>query len=258
MKTLVCKGGALVFEERSVLAVSAACVVANSVRESLASTFGTPVELRLFEPTIPSHQGWQTIAREAMLFRMRGSRGDVAIVLRAADASALARAAFAEFEPISRELSSMEASVLHRIVGSLASAFPVLCGSSVVPQPCESIDGFSTYFELQIERPMLTRIGIALSKEPSAEPRGILNPEALVDLKVELTVRSAEVHLNAAAIAALEPGDFVPITSKRGRGYTLYLAGRPLASGECGVRGERFAFAIDHLHQSEGSQAAVS
>lgn len=258
MKTLVCKSGALVFEERSVLAVSAACVVANAVRESLTSTFSLPVDLRLFEPSIPSHQGWQAIAKGASLYRMRGLRGDVAIVLRAADAAAIARAAFGEFEPSPRALSLMEASVLHRLVGTLAGAFPVLCGTTVTPQPCESIDTFTTYFELQIERPMVARIGIALAKEPSAEARGLLNPEALLDLEVELCVRSVEVQLPTATVAALEPGDFVPMISTIGNGFTLYLAGRPLASGECGVSGDRFAFAIDHLHHYEGSNAAAS
>jgi hypothetical protein len=69
-------------------------MVAGGVRESLSALFGTPIATRLLEPVIPSAHAWVTIAGEAILYRLRGSVADAAIVLRPADAAALAAAAF--------------------------------------------------------------------------------------------------------------------------------------------------------------------
>ena len=70
------------FESRSSSADSAACVVANGVRETLSSLLGLPVSMRLFEPSIPAPQAWPANLREARLYRVRGNITDAAIVLR--------------------------------------------------------------------------------------------------------------------------------------------------------------------------------
>ncbi|HEY6325785.1 MAG TPA: hypothetical protein VIW73_04615, partial [Candidatus Cybelea sp.] len=84
------------FERRSSLPASAACVVANGIRETLTALLGSPVTLRLFEPVMPDPDAWDAIARDATMYRVRGSVADAAIVLRAADAIAFASAVFGE------------------------------------------------------------------------------------------------------------------------------------------------------------------
>ncbi|MBV8490591.1 MAG: hypothetical protein JO199_08680, partial [Candidatus Eremiobacteraeota bacterium] len=84
------------FERRSMLPVGAACLVAASVRESLASAWGRATVVRLFEPAIPSPSAWEAIASGAAIYRVRGDACDAAIVLRPPDAAALAAAAFGE------------------------------------------------------------------------------------------------------------------------------------------------------------------
>ena len=104
------------FEERSSLPTSAACVVANGVRETLTSLIGAPIAMRLFEPAIPSPRAWGAIVCDAALYRVRGNVADAAVVLRASQACALAAAIFGEpspEQPPRRELSPLENEV-HR------------------------------------------------------------------------------------------------------------------------------------------------
>jgi hypothetical protein len=72
-----------VLEPRSLLPVSAACLVANGVRERLAEILATDVSLRLLEPRLPDPDAWHAIARDATCYRVRGPLADAAVVLRA-------------------------------------------------------------------------------------------------------------------------------------------------------------------------------
>ena len=86
-----------VFGPRSALPPSAACVVANGVRETLTSILSSPVEMRLFEPSIPpplawpDDPGWMRFS-----IACADSIADAAIVLRSADALSLVAALFGE------------------------------------------------------------------------------------------------------------------------------------------------------------------
>ncbi len=155
----------MVFETRTAFPVSAACVVANGVRETLCALLQSTVELRLFEPTVPSKNGWRAIVDGARLYRVAGTRANAAIVIRPAACIALATAAFGETGSGARPLSSVETTVLDRIVNAVAANFAAVCGArpeGVVPQPVTDIDGFLTYFELALERPVPASIGVAV------------------------------------------------------------------------------------------------
>ena len=228
------------FEERSTLAVSAACVVANSMRDALTSAFAVPVELRLFEALIPSHQGWQAIMRDAMVYTAPG----IAMIVRPKDAQAFARAAFGEFGGPERTLSAMESAVLDRIVATLGPACSGVATGSPQFHRTHANRQYVTYFEMQIETPARFRIGVALEAEPTIQTRATLGVEALLDVQLELCVQSAPTTMLAAQVAALEPGAVVPMTDTKRSAFTLVLAGRPLASGECGVQGDRFAMRV--------------
>jgi hypothetical protein len=236
----------LTFEDRSMLPVSAACVVASAVRETLGTLFGEAVALKLYEPTIPKPAAWSAIVREANVYRVRCATADAAVIVRSEDASALAAAAFGEREVRASALSALERTVLERSVRAIAMQFGPICGAAaelaVDLQP--DMRAFSTYFELQLERPVRARIGIALSQDPLPESNPGFTPDDLLDLDVELAVHVDIGAYSAVHIGALEPGALLPLPLGTLRG-TLLLAGRPLAVGECGVHGRYYALAVD-------------
>lgn len=237
---------AATFEERSMLPVSAACVVASGVREALGTLFGETVTLKLYEPTIPPPKAWQAIVHDAHVYRVRAGNIDAAVVVRPADASALAAAAFGEREAQAGALSLLERSVLERIVRAIATQCGPICGTAaeLAVDAAPDVRTFRSYFELQIERPVRARIGIALSRDPLPEAQAGVAIDALVDLDVELAVQVDIGMHAAAAIGVLEAGDVLPMPPGTLRG-TLLLAGRPLAIGECGVHGRYYALAVD-------------
>jgi len=235
------------------LPVSAACVVATAVRETLGALFGEAVVLKLYEPAIPAPAAWDAIVRDATIYRVRGARADAAVIVRAADARVLAAAAFGEREPGAAALSPLERSVLERTIRAIAAHFAPICGTGAgepVVSEQSGAHGFTTFFELQLERPVRARIGIALSRDPQPEPRPGIELDDLLDLSVELAVQLDAGTHTAAAIAALEPGAVMALPPGGLRG-SLALAGRKLAVGECGVNGRHYALAIDHAGRDE-------
>jgi hypothetical protein len=238
----------LTFEERSMLPVSAACVVASGVRETLSALFGETVTLKLYEPIIPHAAAWSAIVRDAIVYRMRGARVDAAVIVRPEDAAGLAAAAFGEREVRTTALSALERTVLERIARAIAAQCGPICGTAgelaVDMQP--DMRSSRTFFELQVERPLRVRIGIALSRDPLPESQPGLGIDDLLELNVQLSVRVDVGRHRAAQIAALEPGSILPIPEGALRGTAL-LAGRPVAVGECGVHGQHFALAIDRI-----------
>lgn len=236
------------FEERSLFPTSAACLVANGVRELLSRVFGTETHVKLLEPRIPSPQAWVAIARDARCFRLRGNACDAAIVLARRDIASLARAAFGEFDANDAPLSTVEASVFDRALASLAGAFAPACGFRGDPpafEELQALHGFATYFDLVVERPVRLRLGVALSREPAPPVAGTLSPSQLLDVDLELTATLDACVLPARALTALHPGQFVPITDGTVLRGTLSLAGVPIARGECGVRSGRYAVALN-------------
>ncbi len=236
-----------VFEERSMLPVSAACIVASGVRETLGSLFGEPVTLKLYEPTIPTPAAWSTIGRGATIYRVRMANTDAAVIVRPVDASALAAAVFGEHASRATALSSLERTALERTVQAIALQFGPICGSATrepTLEPLSDLHGFTTFFELQIEHPMRSRIGIALSRDPLPAAHPAIGLDELDDLSLELTVHVDLGRHRAVDIGALEPGIVLalPVGAVRG---ALLLAGRMLALGECGVNGQHYALAID-------------
>ncbi len=235
------------FQTRTAFPVSAACVVANGVRETLAALFQSSVDVRLFEPCVPSVQAWRAITGSARLYHIRGSSADAALVIRPDASLALASAAFGEPATAARPLSAIESAVIERLVQAIAGNFTTICGPSVealVAKPVTTIDGFLTYFELAIERPVRAAIGVALRRNRPIETCGNLCIEDMLDVQVEVRVRSEGAVVPAGELAALEPGAIVPITVSTGLTAVATIAGRPLARGECGVRGNRFAMAV--------------
>ena len=233
------------FGRRSSLPVSAACVVANGVRETLSALLATPVSLRLLEPVIPDAQAWQALAAGAQLFGVRGPVCEAAFVVRAPDASALAGSVFGEPADGTRKLSAVEQEVLVRALRGIAGCLTSVCGRELSPlERILDIRGYVTYFELLIERPVSARIGIALSRDPAARGTATLRIEDLLDVEVEVSVQFACGTLPAAAFLDLRPGSDVPMKTRVGEPGLLKAGGAILARGECGAMGGRNAMIV--------------
>lgn len=238
------------FETRSGLPVSAACMVASGVRETLSALFGTPIATRLLEPTIPSAHAWPVIAGEAILYRLRGSVADAAIVLRPADAAALAAAAFGEREAVPetpRPLSRLERDVLDRAANAIAGALPAVCGAREheALERAETIGGFATYFEILLERPVEARIGIALSRDPSPEPHGRVAIDDLAAVTLTCAATLDLSAISAGTLSALAPGAIVPAPRAGGLRGRLRAGEATLVRGTFGARDGRYALLVD-------------
>ena len=237
--------------ERSLLPLSAACLVASAVREALAAIVNAPIAARLLEPVIPSAPAWAAIARGAALYRIRGSVADAAIVLRPADAAAIAAAVFGERAveptPSQRPLSPIERDVLDRAAGAIAATLSAVCGSREREslERIATISGYVSYFEIALEQAVDARIGIALSPDPAPEPHGTLDLADLGDVELSPAVRIELEPADAAALANLRVGAMLALPPNfRGR---LTLSDRTVARGVCGLTAGRFAFAVESL-----------
>ena len=233
------------FERRSSLPVSAACVVANGVRETLGAVLASAVSVRLLEPVIPSPQAWAAICEGAQIFGVRGPVADAAFVLRPRDALALATAAFGEIPGDARALSPLENEVVSRALHAVAGSLAPVCGRELsAPERIVDIRGYVTYFEMLVERPVALRVGVALSRDPMPRSTGTLRIDELLDVQIELAVEFAHGSLSAAAFLDLGPGSNVPMQTRVGEPALLKLAGAVLARGECGALGERNAMLL--------------
>ncbi|HZZ00801.1 MAG TPA: FliM/FliN family flagellar motor C-terminal domain-containing protein [Candidatus Baltobacteraceae bacterium] len=250
MKKLVLRDGALIFAERSCLPLSAACLVAGSMRERLCALLGVPVALCVLEPEIPNARAWRAIGRRAHVYRVRGNVADAAIILRERDAKAVAAVAFGEPpdpQPSEPRLSPLERDVLDRVVAALTGTLAALCGeqregaTATATIPSE----FVAYLELLVDQPIAARIGIALSRDLTPEAAPALTPNDLADLPLEASVAFDLENFTARRLAALAPGDVVPITRPGAPRGSLRIGGRTLATGTCGVRDGRYAFEIE-------------
>lgn len=235
------------FEERSWLPLSAACLVAANVRETLGALLGIPLQTRLFEPAIPRDDGWREIGRDATLYRVRGSVSDAAIVLRLRDATAMAAAAFGESAAAAeppRPLSPLECDILDRAVASIAGALVPVCGpyerDSIERIP--SLSGFRSYFEVAIDPPVEARIGVAVSHDVPPEPAGSLTVDALsgVEVRVDAIVDVAKV--TAHAVVSLRTGDMFGLHGWNAA--RLMVAGRTVGTGPAGVRNDHYALSL--------------
>jgi hypothetical protein len=252
VKTLAFEPGGRIrrarFELRSCLPVSAACVVASGMRETLSSLLGAPVVVRLFEPAIPQPDAWPAIADDALLYRVRGGASDAALILRRSDAAALASALFGELQATGRRpLSPLERDVLDRTARALAANLAAVCGArdGNGVETLSGVKGFVTYFELQLEEPIAARIGVALSRDPRPEPRGRIEIGQLANVEIEGSACLDIGEVAAAAVARLAPGAELPLSPATLSRATLHSAGVRLARGICGVRNRRYAMFLE-------------
>lgn len=238
------------FGPRSSVPVSAACVVANGVRETLGSLFGSPVVLRLCEPVVPAASAWPAILERAVLYRVRGSLADAIVVLRSPDAAALAAGVFGEPRSAvanDRVLSPLERRIVDRAASAIAAHLASVAGAREghAVEHLTAAPALVTYFELLIEEPVDARIGIALSRDPLPEPRGALDVAHLAGVRLALEASIELGAIETRAVARLAPGAFLPMPARDPLRCRLRLHGRTIANGTCGVRNGRYAVALE-------------
>jgi len=229
------------FVERSLLPVSAACVVANAIRECLATLSRSDVDLRLWPPAVPSGDGWDAILRGASVYVVRGTLADAALVLRPRDANALAAWLFGE--PVApegdRALSPLESEITRRAVAAIAPTLSPVCGETRL-EGRSGIDAV-TYFELHVVTPVECCIGIALSREPASALAKRLERDVLKNAAIVASVELSLPPLSAERVAMLRAGDVIDAGGSAG---LLRANGVPYARGGSGVAGERFAMRV--------------
>src|SRR5271168_4105276 len=164
---------AIAFVRRSTLPLSAACLVANGVREQLSRLLASELEVELAEPAVPGPAECRLLVEGAIVFRVRGRICDGFIIIRPADARRLAALAFGESERASgAPLSDIERVTLERIVAALAPLCNTLCGTlgPVTRETSEraALD-LQSYFEVRTTGSPALAIGFALARDPIEE-----------------------------------------------------------------------------------------
>jgi flagellar motor switch protein FliM len=238
----------IIFGSRSALPASAACVVANGVRETLASLLGSPVDVSLSEAAIPDVSAWSHILSDAMLFRVAGAAADAVIVVRCNDALALTGALFGEPAPppAARELSPIENDVLDRTIRAMASHLGSVCGArdTNAVERIARLERFSTYFEIFVESPLRARLGIALSRDPQPAAQQRLDMGHLADVTLPIRATMELGALSGGEAAALRAGAHVWLAAGSMQRCALRAGDRVLVRGSCGIRDGHYAITV--------------
>jgi hypothetical protein len=233
------------FEPRSTLPLSAACVVANGVRETLARMLARELEVELIDPAIPGGAERRTLVAGATIVRVRGRLCDGFVIVRPADARRLAALAFGESERAhGAALSAIESAALERIVAGLVPLCTPLCGTlgpTVRESPDRAASEFATYFEVRTTGPAPVAIGFGLSRDP-AEP--VADPLTLDDLgavELEGRVDVGRAQLGVPAFSRLAVGATIPLETPLGTPGVLRFGAVAFARVTCGVANGRHA-----------------
>jgi hypothetical protein len=233
------------FEPRSTLPVSAACAVANGVRETLARDLARPIVLQVLPPALPAVPAWRAILRDALLYRVRGTLCDAAFVLRPEDAAALAAATFGEPPPVpAQSLSPLESQVLLKLMRALTRTLGPVCGREISePERVARIEGFTSYFELVVEAPAV-RLGVAISRENGTNVGATLRLQDLADVEIDAAARVCLGLLPGSVVLQMRRNDLVPVDSRSLHAGRLLAGGALLARGEVGAVDGRGALKV--------------
>lgn len=224
------------FREHSIFPLSAACLVANSMREMLSEHLGTTVSTRLSRPNIPDAPAWRLLCRNAMTRVVAGPAGEAALVLRDAQAARFARAIFGEAANESAGLSGIEGSVLDRAMAQLCTTLTPVCGSPLsVVANTSSVERFTTYFEILTEPPLLLRIGVAIRAEPVTPPSELFAVNDLRAVPFTAVARYGNARIRAADLMALQPGAVLTFDNGSCEQATLAIDGTEVARGVPGA-----------------------
>lgn len=236
------------FVRRSSLPLSAACLVANGVRETLARLLAIELDVALVEPAMPSAAERALLLDGATVARVRGRLCDGFVVVRPLDARRIVALAFGERERDERDpLSEIEGATLDRILASLVPLCNTLCGT-LGPVMRESSERAAcdlvTYFEVRTTGDARVAIGFALARDPAELVGDRITLADLADVDLPGTVVFATGALGVPAFSRLAVGATVALETPLGAAGTLAFGGVALARGACGVVDGRRALVV--------------
>jgi hypothetical protein len=237
------------FAPRSTLPLSAACLVANGVREQLSRLLAAELDVELLEPAIPGPSERRLLVAGATIVRVRGRKTDAFVIVRPADARRLVAVAFGENERSEGDtLSAIERATLERIASSLVPLCNALCGT-LGPVTRETSDraacDVTTYFEVRTTGPLRITIGFALSRDPAEEVCGPLELGDLADVELGLRVEVAAGNLGVPAFSRIAPGATIRFDTRLGESGVLRCGDIALGGVTCGVVNGRNAASFD-------------
>jgi hypothetical protein len=226
------------FKPRSTLPLSAACLVANGVREQLSRLLAIELDVDLTEPAVPGANERRILVEGATIFRVRGRICDAFVIVRAADARRLVALAFGESERSERDpLSEIERATLDRIASGLLPLCNTLCGTlgPVVRESNErAACDLASYFEVRTTGALCVAIGFALTRDP-------LVLADLADVELEGTVEFARGFLSVPAFSRLGAGTTVVLDTPVGAPGELRFGEVVFARATCGHNDGRSA-----------------
>lgn len=248
------------FTPRTSIPLSAACLVANALRETLRELLGERCELTIGEPAAVSRGAWDALARDAHCFLTYGRQTDIVLLLADRDARALVLRAFGESEPeAASALSALELQAVERIAARCAPAFDPLCAERRgTPQRLgpDAVPSCVAYFDVRLRLPIALEIGIGIVRDlPDPGPAGSFPAALLAHVPVEVRAEIASGTIDVATLVALAPGDVVRLHTQVGAPASLNIGGRSLASGAAGVSGGRYCLEVHTVQQSMGARS---
>ncbi|GAC1630025.1 MAG: hypothetical protein NVS4B5_20820 [Vulcanimicrobiaceae bacterium] len=237
------------FTTRSTLPLSAACLVANGVRETLARLLAADVETELIEPSIPSAAERAVLLEAATVFRVRGRLCDGFVIVRPVDARRIVCLAFGESERSEHDpLSDIERATLDRVVSAMIPLCNALCGTlgpvareSSARASCDVV----TYFEVRTAGTARVAIGFALASDPPEAIGERITLDDLADVELAGTVRFATGSLGVPAFSRLAVGATIAFDTPLDARGILLVGDTAVARGTCGVAAGRNVMIVD-------------
>ena len=241
---------------RSTLPLSAACLVANGVREQLSRLLATELDVDLIEPALPGANERRILVDGAIVFRVRGRICDGFVIVRPADARRLVALAFGESERSERDpLSEIERATLDRIASALVPLCNTLCGT-LGPVARESNEraacDLATYFEVRTTGALRIAIGFALTRDPPEDIGERLALDDIAEIEIDGTVEFASGALAVPAFSRLAAGTTVVLDTQLGAPGHLRFGDVAFALGACGITNGRSALVIGAASHGAG------
>jgi flagellar motor switch protein FliM len=234
---------AISFAPRSSLPFSAACLVANGVREALSRLLATDIDVELTEPAMPAAEHRRLLVAGATIVRIRGRLCDGFIVVRPADARRLVSLAFGEDEAEAGDtLSEIERATLDRIVYALVPLCNTLCGTlgPVVRETSDrAASDLATYFEVRTTGGSRIALGFALGSDPAQPVSECLTLDDLAEVELEGIVEFARGSLSVPAFSRMAPGATVELETTLSAPGVLRFGEVAFARGVCGANDGR-------------------
>jgi flagellar motor switch/type III secretory pathway protein FliN len=230
------------------LPLSAACVVANGVREQLCRALATEFEVRVIEPAVPGAAGRALLLAGATILRVGGRLCDAFVCVRPLDARRLVALAFGETEP--REgtaLSAIERTTLERVVLGLVPLCNALCGplGTATPERAErAASELVSYFEVRAAAREPFAIGFGLTRDPAPEVTECITLDALSDVELQGRVEVGTGRVGVPAFARLAPQTTLAFDAPLEGNAVLRFGEVVFARGTCGVVDGRNALRI--------------